>query len=235
VPSTVPTSLPSEKPTGPRNRPTENPVIVFGNGNNQPGKAEDALLLHIVPGSRDDKNAYVGSSLYAFNRLNRKDGIENYFEKEEDCLPSFRSDSHFKNRAQTLGDLVAGNTGGQVFAIGDSIMGQLIALGAPGLCCSDQNICSKVNGNSFIDTSIEMKNLRERTNDWQHIHHYWARYQHEQNNNVSVWYLAPSVTNIVQPSNDYSDEGSNIPAELAAQFIRHKTIGNKNGAKNDVY
>lgn len=179
-----------------------------------------------LSGGKEDVHAEENTALRVYNKM-YPNGVSGGDDTSVDCIAGFQRKDTFADRKLLLGDLVP--AGGQVYAVGDSVIGQLL-YEKNGLACSHLNWCAG-GSSSALNKMPSMLQHKANSNDWQHLSHMWARckqYTACKANRTSVWWLAPRA-----PGDATANEREKA-ARLVGNFIRSHTAGGKNGTAKDL-
>ena len=146
------------------------------------------------------------------------------------CKPFWPQEDYriqYNHSSALLGDLASG---GEVYLLGDSVIGQLCQLGNPGLCCSAANHvhapCPTFGGaNPFVNIANSLGVHPPNHTTWQHFDQFWARATRSETSHVPVWALAPLA-------NTYSDPFAAVSG--VAEFMINRRSNTKSSGKHDV-
>jgi hypothetical protein len=88
--------------------------------------------------------------------------------------------------------------GSRLITVGDSVIGQMHALGKPGFSCSDARPCQgvapfKVGGNVSWQVELDKTDERYIGKGWQHLKRYMVRSAQGDMSQVEGWEVSPSV------------------------------------------
>jgi hypothetical protein len=88
--------------------------------------------------------------------------------------------------------------GSRLFAIGDSVIGQLHALGRPGLSCSGARPCEgsppfQAGANASWEVELDKTDERYKGKGWQHLKRYMVRSSRGAASQVEGWEVSPAV------------------------------------------
>ncbi|CAK0794504.1 unnamed protein product, partial [Prorocentrum cordatum] len=89
--------------------------------------------------------------------------------------------------------------GSRLITVGDSVVGQMHALGKPGFSCSDARPCRgtapfKVGVNVSWQVELDKTDERYVGKGWQHLKRYWVRSARGEMSQVEGWEVAPAVS-----------------------------------------
>lgn len=92
--------------------------------------------------------------------------------------------------------------GSRLIAVGDSVIGQMHALGKPGFSCSSTRPCEgeppfRVGGNATWDVELSKTDPRYMNKGWQHLKRYMVRSSTGGVSQIEGWEIAPEVSNNV--------------------------------------
>lgn len=88
--------------------------------------------------------------------------------------------------------------GSRLITVGDSVIGQMHALGKPGFSCSDARPCQgaapfSVGGNASWQVELDKTDERYIGKGWQHLKRYMVRSAQGEMSQVEGWEVSPSV------------------------------------------
>lgn len=107
--------------------------------------------------------------------------------------------------------------GSRLFAVGDSVVGELLSLGRPGFSCSEVRQCRgtppfAVGGNLSWQLELDKADSRYIGKGWQHLRRYMLRSANDEISQVEGWQVSPGVERITS--------GPSKAVALLQQFLR---------------
>lgn len=113
----------------------------------------------------------------------------------DSCLPELGGLEEFASPNNGLPRQL--DPGGKVFLVGDSVIGQICQLGAPGLCCSSQRPCSGAPPFPDSKTSPHERQLdlypEYEGKGWQHLFEFQLRDKDHRASGHTAYVVAPEV------------------------------------------